>query len=304
MSDTSAQALSALELPPFKAAILDYIFFKFCVINSSSKMTSSSTHNVFAVPTLLPKSPSSLVGGSNSPVGGSSHSRQSFSPTTTIVGDGQPMVNQPNYMANQNSPVQMQAHSFTPPPVMHQQQQSSYFTRESALNRSSSNSFHQTAVPLFEAFNEDDEDEDDDDEEDEDDEDALYRNFVDADAGHLEMGTSSGNLGHQLYASANFEANSVAANGGEHPTSLLTRSFPSTSSSMMMGNGGGGVEEAHPLSASFIQSTKQLSTFDPSSSFELPSSSSGNIYLCYWVDCYKQFSSQSQLVSFRMLCCH
>lgn len=265
--------------------------------------------------------------GDSSPGGGI---RQSFSPTT--IADHHQQNHHPNYMAqNSNSPVQLQSHSFTPPPAppplssvmsMHHHQQQSFFreTSMTQLNSSNNGSHNSYQMPLFEAFNEDDEEElnggDDDDEnddDDDDDEDALYRNFVDADDrhhqprrnGHLDMGTPSSahhpGSQHHLYASANFEANSNF-NGELNSNSFLTRSFPSTSSSMMMMGGGGGADDQ--LSASFIQSTKQLSTFDPSASFEgeLPSnSSSTNIYICYWVDCYKQFSSQSQLVSQHLL---
>ena len=168
---------------------------------------------------------------------------------------------------------------------------------------------HQVKDSLTIAFNEEDEDDENEDE--------MYRNFVENGPiiTHPNVTVSKSNRLNTMDLLKNVD-NSVGQNGYYGPygqlvqssfgmsfneisiaNNFFAKSYPPPSIPLSHYNSSlqQVSSDQQQLSASFIQSTKQLS-FDCNSPTEDSDSSNNNIFLCYWIDCYKQFTTQSQLV--------
>ena len=231
--------------------------------------SSSSTHN-FAVP--LAKDSMASPGSATSRT-----SEMSLSPGAS----DHYMATSPN---NHHSP-------FTPPSTLHRSHP--FFKEPMAMSSSASSAVSSSALLMSNqlpfALNEEDED-------DEENEDELYRNFMDDDP-KPPMPTQSMEAGevppYGPYGQSPFGTGIQHQMDSTMANSFLAKSYPPPSMFPPMHNHHGN----DPLSASLAQSSKHLSNFDTTvSSFEMPTSSSSRIHVCYWIDCYKQFSSQSQLV--------
>lgn len=145
------------------------------------------------------------------------------------------------------------------------------------------------------------------DEEDDENEDELYGNFVDS------QGQSMFAPGGRSYMESNSFGRYASSSYGRSQQSFgqlesvsnsqLTKSYPPPSAYPSSGS----IHHGDPLSSSFLQTGKQLSTPNPEVSFDNSFSNSSTICVCYWLECYKQFHNQSQLVSFTLiilLCMH